>query len=396
MVSVRLISAISAITFLTLTVPFETGAEDAANLKKNILEEKKRLKNTLGEIEGTKRDIGETKLRGKDLLKELGDIEVLIDQKKGAAAKVANDLSELVKRIERETEKSEELKKDTASKKDFLKKRVVAHYKFDNLGPMKVLFSSDSYMTLLKRYRFMQLMMKNDISIINEYKDNLAALGSNIKQLNSARDTKEELNKDLAIKLKAAKSEQERKNRLLASIMNSKTLQEKALKEMEKSSVEIGKIIVNLENSLPRKAAGGAGGNFTSLKGRLDLPADGEIVAFFGKRRDPKFNTVIFQKGIEVAAHSGAEIRAIFGGKVLYADWFRGYGKIVIIDHGEGYYTLSAHASEIYKKVGDEVRTGNVIALVGDTGSLKGPYLYFEVRHKGKPVDPLDWLRVPD
>ena len=102
---------------------------------------------------------------------------------------------------------------------------------------------------------------------------------------------------------------------------------------------------------------------------------------------------MIFQKGIEISAKQGKEIKAIYGGKVLYADWFKGYGNIVIIDHGDSYYSLSAHLSKILKRTGDRVEAGEVIALAGDTGSLKGPCLYFELRHHGKPLNPLHWLR---
>ena len=101
----------------------------------------------------------------------------------------------------------------------------------------------------------------------------------------------------------------------------------------------------------------------------------------------------IFQKGIEISATQGQEIRAIYEGTILYADWFKGYGNIVIIDHGDSYYSLSAHVAKIFKGVGDRVEAGEVIALAGDTGSLKGTCLYFELRHHGQPLNPLHWLR---
>jgi murein hydrolase activator len=78
---------------------------------------------------------------------------------------------------------------------------------------------------------------------------------------------------------------------------------------------------------------------------------------------------------------------------ILYAGWFKGYGKMIIIDHGQHYYTVYAHAEELFKDKGDSVESGEVIATVGDSGSISGPELYFEVRHYGKPVDPLEWIR---
>jgi septal ring factor EnvC (AmiA/AmiB activator) len=98
------------------------------------------------------------------------------------------------------------------------------------------------------------------------------------------------------------------------------------------------------------------------------------------------------QNGVEIKAPMGAEIRAVLPGKVLYADWFKGFGNIVIIDHGDHTFTVSGYCSELLKKSGDVVSQGEVIALVGSSGSLKGPCLYFEIRRHGKPQDPVEWL----
>jgi len=128
-------------------------------------------------------------------------------------------------------------------------------------------------------------------------------------------------------------------------------------------------------------------------KGKLLFPLSGKIISYYGNRTDPQLNTVIFQKGIEISAKQGQEVRAIYEGTVLYADWFKGYGNIIIIDHGGSYYSLSAHVSKLFKSVGERVEAGEVIALAGDTGSLKGNCLYFELRHHGKPLNPLKWLQ---
>jgi septal ring factor EnvC (AmiA/AmiB activator) len=116
------------------------------------------------------------------------------------------------------------------------------------------------------------------------------------------------------------------------------------------------------------------------------------VASAFGRQEHPKFRTVTYNRGIEISAAMGRPVLAVYDGTVLYADWFRGYGRLVILDHGGGYFTLYAHASELLVKVGDQVTRGQPIARVGDTGSLEGPQLYFEVRHRGKPQDPLAWL----
>jgi septal ring factor EnvC (AmiA/AmiB activator) len=151
----------------------------------------------------------------------------------------------------------------------------------------------------------------------------------------------------------------------------------------------------------PSRAKGDDGGrdlknmpaeSFIAFKGLLNMPVKGKIITRFGPHKNNKFNVVNFRSGIDIKSDRGEPIRAVSFGRVLYAGWFKGYGNMIIIDHGDNYYTIYAHAEELFKSKGDAVETDEVIATVGDSGSMIGPSLYFEVRHHGKPVDPLKWI----
>jgi septal ring factor EnvC (AmiA/AmiB activator) len=141
----------------------------------------------------------------------------------------------------------------------------------------------------------------------------------------------------------------------------------------------------------PAEAPGGTG--FAALRGRLAWPASGRVVGEFGAQVHPRFGTRTFRNGIEIDVAEGTGIAAVAGGHVLYTGWFRGYGNLIIVDHGGEYYTLYAHVADIRVTEGDLVKEGQIIGSVGDTGSLSGPRLYFEVRHSGRPQDPSRWLR---
>jgi septal ring factor EnvC (AmiA/AmiB activator) len=130
-----------------------------------------------------------------------------------------------------------------------------------------------------------------------------------------------------------------------------------------------------------------------ALRGQLPWPIEGRIVAGFGRQVHPRFGTETHRTGIDIEADEGALIRAVHAGVVLYRGWLKGYGNLIVLDHGDGFYTLYGHASEVLVDEGDRVRTGQGIARVGETGSLAGPRLYFEVRYQGRPEDPRDWLR---
>ena len=137
------------------------------------------------------------------------------------------------------------------------------------------------------------------------------------------------------------------------------------------------------------KGVGSPTRGFELQKGLLDFPVKGEVVGSFGKEMDKDSKTTVYRKGIEIKAKAGSAIRAVYGGKVIFSDQFKGYGLMMIIDHGGGFYTLYAHASRLMKKMNDEINKGDIIGEIGDGG----PALYFEVRKGGKPQDPMDWLR---
>jgi septal ring factor EnvC (AmiA/AmiB activator) len=155
--------------------------------------------------------------------------------------------------------------------------------------------------------------------------------------------------------------------------------------ELEERGKELQTLVGKLEREKNLLAYGKS--KYEVLKGKLILPVRGKVLSLYKEKG---------QNGIEIKAPMGAQIRAVLSGKVLYADWFKGFGNIVIIDHGDHIFTVSGYCSELLKKPGEAVSAGEVIALVGSTGSLKGPCLYFEIRHRGKPQDPMEWLSPLD
>jgi septal ring factor EnvC (AmiA/AmiB activator) len=133
--------------------------------------------------------------------------------------------------------------------------------------------------------------------------------------------------------------------------------------------------------------------HFGRNKGRLPWPAVGPLDLTFGQRVEHTSGTVTSHNGYDIRAAAGTPVQAVAAGQVVFANWLRGYGQVVILDHGEEFHTLCAHLGSIAIEVGDELESGAGLGTVGDTGSLRGTVLYFEIRHRGVPVDPRDWLR---
>jgi septal ring factor EnvC (AmiA/AmiB activator) len=133
--------------------------------------------------------------------------------------------------------------------------------------------------------------------------------------------------------------------------------------------------------------------NFSRTRGRLAWPADGPVRIAFGQRVELAFGTVTAHNGWDIAAPADAPVQALATGTVAYAGWLRGYGQLVIVDHGDNYHTIAAHLGSVDVHVGETVTTGQSLGRVGDTGSLRGTVLYFELRHRGVPLDPRLWLK---
>jgi septal ring factor EnvC (AmiA/AmiB activator) len=240
------------------------------------------------------------------------------------------------------------------------------------------------------------MILSSDIRIIQQFLEKLSLVEGKRRTLQENQKSLEKVKKSILKKKSQINEQKKKKTALLKKIRNEKKTYQEAVRELEKASHELQSLIDHLQREIATKKKHYIpkdGKGFAALKGKLLFPVPGKIISYYGNHTDPQLNTVIFQKGIEISTKWGEEIKAIYEGTVLYADWFKGYGNIIIIDHGDNYYSLSAHVSKVYKSAGERVEAGEVIALAGDTGSLKGTCLYFEIRHHGKPLNPLHWLR---
>ena len=133
---------------------------------------------------------------------------------------------------------------------------------------------------------------------------------------------------------------------------------------------------------------------FPTLRGALPLPTSGRITNTFGAKSGGALHAGLYGNGVLIKAPKGQSVQAVYDGVVVFADWLKEYGKMMIIDHGDHYFTVVAHAEQFLKTVDEPVKRGDAIATVGSSGSTDGPKLYFEIRHFGKPVDPMEWLAV--
>ncbi len=360
----------------------ETWEQKLGGLKKKIEEEKEKVK----------------KIHQKEssVISQLNTLDRTLSKKERELKLLDQKLNLVAKKVEKTNKEIQSLNQAINAQTKSLEERLVALYKIEEIGLPQLLLSDDSLADLANSRFFLTTILRQDWQIIEEYQRRQNLLGNYREQLQADEKELQLLKREAEKKREEIRQDRLKKSTLLESVRNEKKIHLAALRDLEVASKNLQNLIDRLEKEMREKAKKeilvSPSRGFGTQRGKLPFPVEGRIISAFGRNENPKFNTFTIQKGIEIEAPLGAEIRAIYDGRVLFADWFKGYGKILIIDHGEGYYTLSAHASQLLKKAGDEVKAGEVVALVGDTGSLKGPCLYFEIRRQGKPLNPLEWL----
>ena len=354
-----------------------------------------------GELEALRRAIEEHRERVAGFEREGRALLDVVEEMDRAAEALARDAARARTDGERARQRLAELEAEglvlarrQSTTREALSVRAVALYKAGEPGPLRILFAAESLPDLLHRLVVLRLLLVRDRDLILRYRTQEAAIESARTRAHAAARDRDAA----AVRFESRSRELERergaKRTILRRLRESRTRERQALYELEAAA----KV---LEETLAHLGEGGAAGErftpagrpFASLRGRLAPPVAGEVLAGFGRVVDPEFRTETFRKGMDLAAAEGTPVRAVADGAVRYAGWFRGYGKIVILDHGEGYFTVSGHLAETAVALGQQLAAGDPLGTVGETGSLAGPRLYFEIRRGGEPLDPAEWLR---
>lgn len=359
----------------------DLGAAEAKRVERELSKKKAEYQKIKKELRLKQEEKGniqskESMLREKLRLtqKDLQKREKVIKQKKKGLEKIKRGIHNTEDQISI-------LSRNMKQTRDKLGSDLVAIYK-GNRGSLEAyLFGLPSSVDLPKMDKYLRVLLEHHAELSNTYKHQLSR-----KHSEEGKLVRHRLQWQQSIFVEEKRKERVRKRRNveiaeLKSTVNQKTICQKSIAEMEKR----GKFIQSLIDKLERER------RFLSykklkpmnFKGKLRLPVKGKVVSLFKERG---------QNGIEIESSVGTPVQAILPGKVVYADWFKGFENLMIIDHGDGIITVSGNCSKLLKKRGDTVSQGEVIAQTGNSGSNGESLFYFEVRHRGKPQDPLKWI----
>jgi len=368
------------------------------------------LKGVKREIRAKKQLISKTRKVEAVVSTELQEINRNLVQKESDLGRLDHDLKGVESSLERTGREIGRVTNEANQKKQEIERRLASLYKAGELGAVRMFFSSESFPQMAENIRYMRSILDNDKKIFTEYDQKIVELRKLKIVLERDAAKKSRIKEGIAVKKLEIEQEKNNKAAYLVKVRQDRSSYEKSLKELQSNAARLQTMMERLEALSRRKLSARhekpgsrlkplaelppvLDRGFGSQKGRMSLPVAGEIIETYGKHKHPDFNSYTFSKGLSISAGAGSDIKSIYDGSVIFADYFKGYGNMVIIDHGGGYFSLYAHAAKILKKVGADVARNETVATVGDTDSSRGPLLYFEIRHQGKPVDPAGWVR---
>ena len=364
----------------------------------------KRLKNPApgaetvhSRLQQAQSDFASISRKEKSVLDELDAAEEALNRARQQVRATQTEIADLDARIGEIEERSRQLETELSIGEAYAAKRLSALYKLNWLGRIHLLATAESFFDFVNRRSSLQRILAQDDALLEGLNNDKIALESLLTQLNAKKAEKRSLELTLQDRIGSLSDRQERRKVLLEKIRGEKKLELAALTALKQAASDLDTAVMQIEPSVPESAPSAQKKSddktFDAYKGLLTWPVKGKIITFFGPHRDKEYAITNFQSGINIRAERGEPIRCVADGYTIFSNWFKGFGNMMIVDHGDHYYTVYAHLEEVFKVKGDRVEKNEVIATVGDSGSLMGPALHFEVRYHGKPVDPMEWIR---
>ena len=369
----------AALLILALACPsISLGAPTEQELRK--IQEK---------IDEEKKKLSAAQEREASVLNELDAVNQTLNIAEADLRKYRSSLKQTEAAISSVTLEMERIKRSLEQKKNWMRRKLRSMNRLGYGGDaLTQVLSAEDMAQLMRTWKYLERITLHEQKIMKTYRENLLKLDSEQKKLEGLRlEFKARQDKVRSKEAELAQKKKE-KEAILHSVRTEKAKRQKMIAELKEASRRMLEIIRESTRTDEYEGKG-----FTQLKGKLIWPADGKIAIPYGSHRDPQFDTPVFRNGIHIQTESSDDARAVYSGKVIFAEWFKGFGQLIIINHGGGYHTLYGNLSEIFSKVGDIIREKQLIGKVGTSGVLNAQGIYFEIRYKGKPLDPAQWLK---
>jgi septal ring factor EnvC (AmiA/AmiB activator) len=381
---------LSVLTWGILLYSFTQNDLRAQKTESRISEQKDELQRIRQELEQKREKIKKLSKKESSVFIEIKNLEEeleLID-------KLVSRLNQESRRTGKEISAEEELLKNSQfslqDKREELGCRLRDIYKYMRFREYEILIGASSPLDLMRRLRYIKLITQQDQVLIQGISSEITSVKETKKTLEKKRRELAQLIKEKDKEEKRRSLEKEKNEKLLKTIRSEKEIYLSLVKELEKSAKEVERLLTSLEKKRSETESETQISIFKALKGRLPWPIKGKLALGFGQQQEKRFNTTVFNPGIDISPES-EEVKAVADGKVVYSSWLRGYGNFIILQHDEGFYTVYANLKEVFADVGETISQSQTIARVSGSGAEDN--LHFEIRKGKEQLDPLEWLK---
>jgi murein hydrolase activator len=378
------ILCLSFLSILLALSPFTMSDQkaDMEKLQKDINDLQKELKKVQGARSAVQQELQKNETEMSDLQKKV--------------EKIQQEINNQNKQIDNLNKDRNDLEKARAKQQAQAAEQIRAAYQLGQQPQFKVFLNQESPERISRMMKYHSYFMAAHAEKMKKYLDTIAQLNELEPQIAQKTLELNKIKEELSKQQSSLQDAQAQRKQTLAKMNTTISSKDKALQNMLEDRRQLQALLQKVARASTSLAAApsyvplpSAGEKFSSRKGRLPWPTQGRITHGFGSTQ---IEGQLQWNGVMIGASAGQQVQAVHYGRVVFADYFRGQGLLVIIDHGEGYLSLYAHNQNLFKKAGDAVKAGEIVASVGNTGGQNEAGLYFEIRYQGKAINPTDWL----
>jgi septal ring factor EnvC (AmiA/AmiB activator) len=379
---------------LSLIFTIQLGsAAKPSTIKNEMTEERERLEQLKKKIAETKKKATKAKKEHGSVLKNIEQLDKQLYRKKKERTRIDAQIKEKDQELANLSINIGDQEKNLHTHRDAVTARLRLLYMEGRTGYLKTLFTAETFADAINRMDYIGWVAQREHTLVRQFQEDLTKLQLLRDEQAQARETLLALQGETHNTIKEISGLKRKKRTVLVSLSKEKKTHERTVEDLQRSAEQVDSLLKALDQRfrLAQSKLRKTPGKLPSL-GSFLWPAKGKVVSFFGRQKHPTFDTYVNKKGIEIKAREGSPIRSVSAGKVVYADWLKGYGLVVIVDHTNGFYSLYAHASKLLVAEGNGVTMGQMIGHTGETGVTEDDTLYFELRKGTTPIDPLKWL----
>lgn len=389
---------IISITFFSLAFSQRTQRDFERELKA----QNSAIQSLKDEIETTKKRINSENKKEKSSVRKVSNLSEEISLLQKLVKELVKEEKLLIADISRMERKINESENNLEELRKLYAKRLAIMYKKGQISNLERVLSSTSWRQAIYRSKYLKIISKIDRETHDTIRSLLIEVGKQKLGLESALRKKRYLKREREKTLSQVRSKKKKEQRELTRIRKSQKELKNYLSEKQIGMNQVEVIIKKIREDIARlereerirkQQMALSSKEFPKLKGQISWPAEGRVSAKFGRQWNPKLKTTTENPGIDIKGKPGSEIRSVLGGVVTTITFIRGYGTTIIIDHGSGFYTVYSHVTNVETNVDSQVNSGDVIAYMGDSGSINGSQLHFEIWGEGKKLNPENWLK---